>query len=907
MSLSLGARLGSYEILSAIGAGGMGEVYRARDTKLERDVALKVLPEAFARDAARMARFGREAKLLAALDHPNIAAIYGLEDSGGTRALVMQLADGSTLADRITKGPIPIEEALPIARQITEALEYAHERGIIHRDLKPANVKVAADGTVKLLDFGLAKAMDSDLSGEDLANSPTLSRMATQAGVLLGTAAYMSPDQAKGKPVDRRGDIWAFGCVLYEMLTGKMAFDGDSVTDTLSAVIRVEPDWSKLPAATPVRVRVLLHRCLQKDPKQRLRDIGDARISLDEVMSGAADPAPSVPVATQPLRNTRQIRLAWTLAGILLVVAGTLAFLYFREKPKVVSVTRFEIPMPQRTTFTASLALSPNGRRLTFVATDTNGQVRLWVRSFDNIEARPLEGTEGAGGFMFWSPDSRFIAFFAQGRLKKVDASGGPALMICETPSLIGGAWSPDDKIVFSSAGRVMQVPAAGGSPTAIIASGVFPSLLPDGQHFLYTKPPAGNANEDSGIYVGAVATEPARQPQKRLLPDVSPVLYEPASRGPAGYLLFTRGASAQGPSGTLMAQPFDPRRLETTGEAIAIAEGVSITDFSASTDVLAYVSGQRTIPPGVGGVRGVIDGQLAWFDRAGHLLGTFGEPGSYRTLALSHDGKRLAVERLDVKNPNIWLYEFERGVMTRFTVGSGWYSGPVWSWDDSHIAFALQSTASGFFDIYKKASDMSGNQELMFESKISKLPSSWSHDGQSMLYHQPTSPTHVWLLQAADGAERKPVQMEQSDYDQAYGRFSPDGRWIAYTSNESGRNEIYVRPFDASLAKASSPETKTPVSSRTTISKGGGGVALWSHDGKELFYRALDGTAMVVDVNTSGGFHAGIPQPLFKMPPGVQFFDVSPDGKRFVMAQPSPANASKFTVTLNWQTALTK
>jgi serine/threonine protein kinase len=547
MTLKIGSRIGSHEITALLGKGGMGEVYRARDTKLGRDVAIKVLPDVFARDSARMARFGREAKLLAALDHSNIASIYGLEDSGGTSALVMQLAEGPTLAARIAEGPIPIEEALPIARQIADALEYAHEKGIIHRDLKPANVKVAGNDTVKILDFGLAKALESELSAKELADSPTISRLATEAGLLLGTAAYMSPEQARGKPVDRRADIWAFGCLLYEMLTGIMAFHGDSVTDTLASVVRSEPDWSKVPARTPVSVRVLLQRCLQKDPKQRLRDIGDARIALDEAISSAGDNGPSLTVEKPPTSRWR-MWLGWVLAGILLVFAGAFAFLYFREKPTVMLATRFEIPSPQRTISSTSPAVSPNGRRLTFVARDANGQSRLWVRSFDNIDARPLEGTEGVAGFMFWSPDSRVIAFGAQGKLKKVDASGGPVLTICDASSFLGGAWNADDKIVFASSGRVMQVPATGGTPSALTPDvSLLPAFLPDGKHFLYVKSPTGNAS-DAGVYVGSVDTEPARQPQKRLLAEVSPVLYAPASNGPAGYLVFIRGATAQSP-----------------------------------------------------------------------------------------------------------------------------------------------------------------------------------------------------------------------------------------------------------------------------------------------------------------------------------------------------------------------
>ena len=424
--LNVGTRVGPYEIVALVGSGGMGEVYRARDAKLGRDVALKVLPEAFARDAERMARFQREAKVLASLNHPNIATIHGLEDSGATHALVMELVEGPTLADRIRTGPIPIDEALRIAKQICEALEYAHERGIVHRDLKPANVKVTNDDAVKVLDFGLAKALEADASSIDIANSPTVSRMATQAGVLLGTAAYMSPEQAKGKAVDRRADIWAFGCVLYEILTGQMAFRGESVTDTLAAVIKEEPDWSQLPAATPVRVRVLLQRCLQKDPKQRLRDIGDARISLDEVLAGAPEPAPAG--ATRIPAPLWRRALPWVVAAIL---AAALAFVHFREKPSApADLVRFEIPVPEKVALAASgaFALSPDGRQLAFFAAGPDGVQRIWIRALDSLEARPLPDSESPQTPpFFWSSDSRYIAFDAGGKLKKIDISGGPA------------------------------------------------------------------------------------------------------------------------------------------------------------------------------------------------------------------------------------------------------------------------------------------------------------------------------------------------------------------------------------------------------------------------------------------------------------------------------------------------
>ena len=472
MTIAAGTKIGAYEITGAIGAGGMGEVYRARDTKLGRDVALKVLPDAFARDVERMARFQREAKVLASLNHSNIAAIYGFEDSGNTHALVMELVEGPTLADRIKSGPIPIDEALRIAKQICEALEYAHERGIVHRDLKPANVKVTNDDAVKVLDFGLAKAIEGDASSMDIANSPTMSRLATMQGVLLGTAAYMSPEQARGKVVDRRADIWAFGCVLYEMLTGKMVFGGGAVTDTLAAVLRAEPDWSQLPAGTPTRVRVLLQRCLQKDAKQRLQAIGDARISLDEVLSGAPEPTPAgTAQAALPLWRRA---LPWALLGGAAITIALLVWAPWHAAtlPAPAVVVRFQIPLPEKTTMTTTgtFALSPDGRELAFAAIGPDGVQRLWVRPLDSLEARPLPGSE-APQFppFFWSPDSKYIAFDAGGKLKKIDISGGPAQTLCDVHgAAVGGSWNRDGVIIFAEVpGVLMRVSCGRRFPIA--------------------------------------------------------------------------------------------------------------------------------------------------------------------------------------------------------------------------------------------------------------------------------------------------------------------------------------------------------------------------------------------------------------------------------------------------------
>ena len=905
-----GTKLGPYEITGAIGAGGMGEVYRAHDSKLGRDVAIKVLPETFANDAQRMARFQREAKVLASLNHPNIATIHGLEDSGGTHALVMELVEGPTLADRIKAGPIPVDESVRIAKQMADALEYAHERGIIHRDLKPANVKVTNDDAVKVLDFGLAKALEGDPSSIDISTSPTISRMATQAGVLLGTAAYMSPEQAKAKSVDRRADIWAFGCVLYEMLTGKQAFTGETATESLAAVIMKDPDWSQLPSKTPMRVRVLLQRCLQKDPKQRLRDIGDARISLEEVLSGTAEGTLALAPSPRPAERPWRMWLLSGIAGVLTLATALFAFLYFHQKAPTAQAMRFEIPVPEKFNAVGDVALSPDGRKLAFIGTSADGRSRLWVRSIDALDAQPLQGTEDAGGWPFWSPDSRFIVFRGGTSLKKIEASGGPPLALCDTENLLGGAWTRDDKIVFGTNSGLMRVAAAGGSPSPVTTDGTSatPSLLPDGRHFVYFHPSGGVAGR--GIYVGTVDRTPQEQStNKRLLADFSTVVYSPSSDPAVGYLLFVRGTTVAGAMGTLMAQPFDPRRLELIGEAVPIAEQVSNLRFSASaTDVLVYAtgSGPATI------ARGFIQGQLTWFDREGRVLGTVGDPGMYRNLALSPDGKRVAFNRVDPQNAtatNLWLYEFARGVTTRFTFDSSWDDVPVWSPDGSHIAFG--SNRGGQFDIYQKAANLAGADELLFKSGEDKVPNSWSPDARYLLFFSLGNPWQGWLLPLGGAmADRKPILIEDSKFNLAYGRFSPDGRWIAYTSDESGRSEIYVRPFDASSVKGLPSAGVTPVTGKWMVSNDGGTTPLWRHDGKELFYLSLDGQAMAVEVSTSGIFQAGVPKALFKVSTEVIFWDVSTDGKRFLMPEPSPTKPAaqpKFTVVLNWPSLFKK
>jgi serine/threonine protein kinase/Tol biopolymer transport system component len=914
--LKSGDKIGPYTILVRIGAGGMGEVYRAHDTKLKRDVAIKVLPLAFVNDPERLERFQREARLLASLNHPNIATIYGLEDSDSTHALVMELVEGPTLTDRIRQGPIPVEEALPIAKQMAEALEYAHEHGIIHRDLKPANVKVTADDTVKILDFGLAKALETGPSTEDIANSPTLSRMATQTGVLLGTAAYMSPEQAKAKPVDRRADIWAFGCVLYEMLTGKRAFRGEAVTETLAAVLTKDPDFSQLPVATPMRVRVLLQRCMQKDPKQRLQAIGDARISLDEVLSGAPEAAPEFAVPVSRWRRA----LPWGLFATMTAAFAALAFIHFREvRPAAAPPIRFQISLPEPAISGLALAmgangtaLSPDGRQLAFAGIGSDGVRRLWVRSLDSLEARPLAGTEsGIIQAVAWSPDSRYIAFTSaqsgaggSSELLKVALSGGPAENVCGfTGNSGGGAWSPDGVIIFSTGHGLMSVTADGGPPQPLTTTtgfeqDNFPQFLPDGGHFIYSHM---NAGEKSGVYVGSLDAKPKTQSSKRLLGGEMEAEYVPSTGRGTGYLLFGR-------AGSLMAQAFDARHKELLGEATTVVDGAAgggagaITFSASANGTLAYVSTSRELTT------------LEWFDRHGIVQGTPSSPSSQNSLTLSPDGNRAFIfsTRFD---SHLSLVDFARGTKAPFTFRSspaGEIAGdPVWSPDGRHVIFGA-SVGGAYASLFEKPISGEMDEVPILESPGVKHPRSWSPDGRLLLYDAldpTTGKSGIWALPLGGG--RKPVPVMQGRFNVGSGRISPDDHWIAYGSDESGKPEVFVREFSSN-----SEGNSFTLGGAWQVSSGGAVDPRWRGDGKELYYRTLDGKVMAVEVVTNPTFQAGPPTELFQgppllYPPGASApsqWGVTADGKRFLFSVlPGQNTTPAVTVLLNWQAALKK
>ncbi len=864
----VGHHIGPYEIVAPLGAGGMGEVYRARDARLGREVAIKVLPREFTDDGERLARFEREARILASLNHPHIGAIYGVEEyvrADGVRAgaLILELVGGAALADRIARGPLEMRQALTLAVQIAEALEAAHDKGIVHRDLKPANITVTPEGSAKVLDFGLAK---SDVAGTPVTTqAETIGH--TRDGAILGTATYMSPEQARGLAVDKRTDIWAFGCVLHEMLTGYPAFPGTTVSDTIAAILEREPAFEALPAGTHPSIRRLLARCLTKDCGRRLRDIGEARIVIEDTLSGAAPAEKAVTGERSVTRRTAVSALLGAAAG----VAGMR--LWWPDAPRPPFETRFEITTPATPNFT-SMQISPDGRMLAFAAGEGEAS-RLSLLRLNTTTAKPLMATEGAR-FPFWSPDGRSIGFFAEGKLKRVDVESGSIRTLADAGDPRGGAWNRDDTILFTPypGSRIRQVTAS-GEPLSIangddIIDRRFPQFLPDGRHYLYY-----GTGTDAGIFIGQLGTVDTH----RLL-EADAAVY-----APGGFLLFMH-------QGTLYGQPFNLAALQLADKPLVIAQQIAtasirgVAAMSASpAGPIAYRTGGRQL-----------ERELIWFDRSGKVLKRIPDSNWQEgiTFDLSPDGRRVAFDQAKDGATDIWIFDLESGRRDRFTAGSAFDLSPKWSEDGQRIAY-LSGAKPAEFDLYVKSAAGTGDPQRLLDLPQPQNPQGWSRDGRYLLYRDEIETGSLYAL-ALDGS-RQLIKVTDSGFTDGGGQFSPDGRWLAYQSNASGRFEIYLQRF---------PTATRPF----PVSLGGGVQARWSHDGRELFFLSPDNRLMAVSVGLDAAGDTpkvGMPEVLFAAaitgsPQSIlsRSYAVSPDGTQFLIDTSIPVTLP-ITVVLNW------
>jgi len=868
--LVTGTKLGRYEIRSKLGAGGMGEVYLARDVEIGRDVALKVLPSTFSSDKDRLQRFQQEACAAGALNHPNILSIYDVGKHDGSPYVVSELLQGETLRTRISGTPLSPRRAIDYALQITHGLAAAHAKGIIHRDLKPDNIFITNDGRVKILDFGLAKLTQPD-GNQQQTDIPTR-RVDTDPGVVMGTVGYMSPEQLKGRTVDQRSDIFSFGAILYEMLSGRRAFHGESTAETMSAILREDPpDLSETNQRISPGLERLVHHCLEKNPEERFHSASDLAFAL-EALSGAAVMSDQTTVTTIPYgaSKLRQL-LPWIVAGAFgLLSIGLLPFAIssLRQTPVRQGLIRSAILAPENATFTPlnQFALSPDGQSLAFVARAAGGdQNILWLRPLNASTAQPLAGSDGASGWSppFWSPNSRFIGFFAGGKLKKIDITGGPAQTVCDATNGLGGTWNRDDVIIFAPnlSGPLHRVSAAGGTSTPVTKvdstsfSHRWPYFLPDGHHFLYrgTLPAA---NENNGIYLGSLeSTE-----QRLIMRNNASVAFA------SGQLLFARDTA-------LMAQSFDENNFGLTGDPVPIVQQLQVDPaggravFSVSDNgILAFQSGI---------MRG--NGQLIWFDRNGKQISGIGESGFYGQPRLSNDNQKIAISIFDAQHPSsdIWIYELARNVPTRFTFDPAFDGAPLWSADGKQIVFS--SRRKGFEDIYQKASDGSGSEEILFESAENKVPTSLSPDGRFLAFTNTDTKANtkqdIWILPLF--GERKAYAFLQTPFDEFGAQFSPDGRWLAYVSDELGTTQVYIAPFPGPGGK-------------WQVSKSGGTEPCWRADGKELYFVAPDGKLTAVEVTARDAtVEIGIAQALFETrmfySPGTHY-DVTRDGKRFLV-----------------------
>jgi Tol biopolymer transport system component/tRNA A-37 threonylcarbamoyl transferase component Bud32 len=887
MRLANGTRLGAYEITGVLGAGGMGEVYRARDTKLGREVAIKVLPERLSADRNALALFEREAQAVAALSHPNILAIHEFGESGSTVYAVMELLQGETLRERVKQGSVPVRKAADYAIQIAGALAAAHSKGIVHRDLKPENVFLTSEGRVKLLDFGLASQQPVPGQGRDDASSPTLPHD-FDSGTLIGTVGYMSPEQVRGDPTDHRVDVFSFGCVFYEMLTGQRAFKRETAAETMTAILREDPpelSGQRL-EIPPGLERVVLH-CLEKNPEERFQSARDLAFDLQTALSGSS---PSDAVAGRAMRRGAapryrlRERVAWGVAAIFLIAGVLITLHYIRQSRPPQQAVFSEFVPPEGTTIGA-VAVSPDGRSLAFVGWK-NEQGQLWVRSLEGLSARPLAGTDGAA-FPFWSPNNQDIGFFADGKLKRIPASGGPVQTLADAPTGRGASWSPDDVILFApSYGLPLQrMPAGGGQAEPVTQldstkgeiSHRWPSFLPGGKKFLYFV--YSSSSDNTGIY--------ARSLDGKTNEFLVRSGYGAAYAAP-GYLVFTRDRA-------LLAQRFDADSLKLTGNPIQVADqiGVNVLEYAhysvaESGSVLVFRRG------------GFFQGsQLRWFSRDGQPLGAVGTIDRFWSMRMSPDGQSVAVELQEAQSRGntIWLYDLTRNASRRFTFDLSDDVGPVWSTDSRSIVFGTRSGAQ-HFALYIKPASGAGQAQPLLQTKGDVIAQDWSRDGQFISYTEldpkQKAGGSLWVLPME--GERKPIPLIQSASDDAYSRFSPNGRWVAYRSNESGRNEIYVIPFPVAGGK-------------WQVSVGGGDWPCWSADGKELYYLSPDQRMMSISIREKGStLEYDAPRPLFpvRVLGGLGGrFDPTKDGRRFLVLVQKEENPSPVTLVLNWSASL--
>ena len=879
----VGEQIGTYQITSRLGEGGMGEVYRATDTKLEREVAIKVLPDMFARDPHRFARFEREAKLLAALNHPNIAAIYDLQEHDGWHYLVLELVEGKTLAEHLEAGLLPIEESLELCRQVAEALEAAHGKGIVHRDLKPENIKLTSEDKIKLLDFGLAKAFETDgaISG---GKSPVITE---GKGIVLGTAAYMSPEQARGKDVDERADIWSFGCVLYETLTGKRAFEGETVSDTLARVLESEPDWTELPKGIPSPLRTLLRRCLEKDPHRRLHAIADVRIELEDTLSGTTTDLPTDDTIAAPQTSWWKRAIPWGVAFAIAMSAGVAIWNLTRPEPK--PLTKFVIrpsqDAPLVNTNTLDLAISPDGRSIVYLA-KINGNRQLYLRHFDEIDQKPVAGTEGAAGFPFFSPDGEWLGFHADGKLKKVSLAGGATMILCDAElPWFGGAWA-QDSIVFSADHKLYRVAATGGEPESL--------AVPDDDKgevsYSCPKPVPGGGSVFFDVYTKDLKPKirllSLETREQKLLVDEG----IDAHYTPTGHLVYQRMS-------TLMAAPFDLTRLEVTGHSVPVTDGTSTADVTLSgAGTLVYVPRIK--------IAGPRESILLWVDREGIERSVIDERrvrGSGG--GISPDGKQIVTILPEDDHKHIWIYDVKDTLFRQLTF-RGRNMSPIWSPDGKWITFT--SDRDGPRNLYRKLADGSRPAERLTTSEFAHYAGSWSPDGSTLSFEQNSAnrASDIWILSMKGSRESKPLITSTDSLVQP--SFSPDGRWLAYTSHEEnqsdGAKKLYVRPYPG-------PDVKWLVSSLKYARK-----PVWSPDGKELFYMSVTGDPlinskahtklMVVSIQTQPSFKAGKPRVLFEGP-YQNHLGFSNDGQRLLMAKAVTVGRMRppdeIHVVLNW------